>query len=162
MPDAEKGLSLLQGSRQATRDRVHPFLGGGCKGLFRCEQAHSNSCKQCRTALVEKLDRRELVREFVTQRLCLSPGCLLKLEEIEEAFRACSQENEIDVTLYARASFAKDLVDVVRSKRSENPGSWAHVDSKQRMVKSVRSTYWTGLQISSTDLSPVGSFAPPC
>jgi hypothetical protein len=37
----------------------------------------------------------------------------LKLEEIEEAFRACSQENEIDVMSYTRASFEEDLVDVV-------------------------------------------------
>jgi len=102
------------------------------------------------------------VREFVTQRLRLSTSGLLKLEEIEEAFRACARENEIDVTSYTRASFAKDLVDVVRGKRSETPGFWAGVDSKQRMIQGVRSTYWTGLEISSTDLPP-RSFAPlPC
>jgi hypothetical protein len=77
------------------------------------------------------------VREFVTQILLLLPSCLLTLEEIEKAFRACALENGIDVTLYTRASFAKDLFDVVLSKMSETPGSWAHVDSKQRMVKGV-------------------------
>ena len=86
---------------------------------------------------------------------------LLKLEEIEEAFRACARENEIDVTSYTRARFAKDLIHVVRGQRSETPGDWANVNSKQRMGKGVRSTYWTGLEISSTDLLPVESFAPP-
>ena len=127
----------------------------GAKAYFAANRRIQIPASLQRTALGEKLDRRELVREFVTQRLRLSPSGLLKLEEIEEAFRACSQENEIDVTSYTRSSFAKDLVDVVRSKRSENPGSWAQVDSKQRMVKGVRSTYWTGLEISSTDLLPV-------
>ena len=131
------------------------FWVEGAKAYFAANRRIQIPASLQRTALGEKLDRRELVREFVTQRLRLSPSGLLKLEEIEEAFRACSQENEIDVTSYTRSSFAKDLVDVVRSKRSENPGSWAQVDSKQRMVKGVRSTYWTGLEISSTDLLPV-------
>lgn len=102
------------------------------------------------------------MRDFVMQRLRLSPSGFWKLEEIEVAFRACSQENEIDVTSYTRANFTKDIVDVVQSKRSETPASWAHVDSKQRRAKSVRSTFWTGLQILSTDLLPVGSSAPLC
>jgi hypothetical protein len=133
----------------------------GAKAYFAANRRIQIPASLQRTALGEKLDRRELVREFVTQRLRLSPSGLSTLEEIEGAFRTCALENEIDVTSYTRASFAKDLVDVVRSKRSEAPGSWAHVDSKQRMVKGVRSTYWTGLVISSTDLSPIGSFVPP-
>jgi P4 family phage/plasmid primase-like protien len=137
------------------------FWVEGAKAYFAANRRIQIPASLQRTALGEKLDRRELVREFVTQRLRLSPSGLSTLEEIEGAFRTCARENEIDVTSYTRASFAKDLVDVVRSKRSEAPGSWAHVDSKQRMVKGVRNTYWTGLEISSTDLSPIGSFDPP-
>jgi hypothetical protein len=137
------------------------FWVEGAKAYFAANRRIQIPGSLQQTALGEKLDRKELVLEFVTQRLRLSPSGLLKLEEIEEAFRACAQENEIDVTSYNRASFAKDLVDVVRSKKSEDPGPWAHVHSKQRMVNSIRSTYWTGLQISSTGLSPVVSFGSP-
>ena len=135
----------------------------GCKvqWLISLQTGVSEFLKACRRQLGEKVDKEEMVQEFVTQRLRLSPGSLLKLEEIEGAFRACALENGIDVTSYTRTSFAKDLNEVVRSKKSENPGAWNHVDSKQRMIQGVRSTYWTGLEISSTDLSPVGSFAPP-
>jgi phage/plasmid-associated DNA primase len=137
------------------------FWVEGAKAYFAANRRIQIPASLQRTALGEKLDRRELVREFVTQRLRLSTSGLLKLEEIEEAFRACARENEINVTSYTRASFAKDLNEVVRNKRSENPGSWAHVDSKQRMVGGTRSSYWTGLQVSSTDLVPFESYAPP-
>ena len=45
MPHPEEGGALLRGSRQAARQVVPLFLGGGCQGLLRCEQAHSNPCK---------------------------------------------------------------------------------------------------------------------
>ena len=109
----------------------------GAKAYFAANRRIQIPASLQRTALGEKLERRELVREFVTQRLRLSPSSLLKLEAIEEVFRACARENEIDVTSYTRASFAKDLVDVVRGKRSETPGFWANVDSKQRMIQGV-------------------------
>jgi len=111
------------------------FWVEGAKAYFAAKRRIPASLQ--RTALGEKLDRRELVREFVTQRLRLSPSGLLKLEAIEAAFRACARENEIDVTSYTRASFAMNLVNRVRSKRSETPASWAHVDSKQRMLKGI-------------------------
>jgi hypothetical protein len=133
----------------------------GAKAYFAGNRRIQIPASLQQTALGEKLDKKELVREFVMQRLCLSPGGLLRLEDIEQAFRGCAQENDIDVTSYTRASFAKDLKEVVKTKKSESPGTWAHVDSKQRMIEGTRSTYWTGLQVSSTDLLPFESFAPP-
>lgn len=68
------------------------FCVEGAKAYFAANRRIQIPASLQRTTLGEKLDRRALVREFVTQRLRLSPSGLLKLGEIEEAFRACALE----------------------------------------------------------------------